>query len=252
MKCPLCGSSDILKAETEYVCTSCGYVFTEAPEEIFVVKREEMLGSAPVHEYAFLEKIARRKSTDFYRRYGARVQHTCEVLRLPEIVREEALSLERKLLKRKFRTVSLEVFTVSVVLVASRIHGFALSYDTLSRTFKVPKNEIYRHVKRITLELGIKVPQRTAKDYILSYAPKLGVPEKVVREALQISEEVPQGVNPIVGAGASLYIASHSNGYKLRQFEIAEVLGITDVGLRVVIKRMNKTKPVLVANEIVR
>jgi len=142
--------------------------------------------------------------------------------------------------------------TVSVVLVASRIHGFALSYDTLSRTFKVPKPEIYRHVKRITLELGIIAPRRTAKDYILSYAPKLGIPEKVVREAIQISGKLPQGVNPIVGAGASLYVASHSNGYKLRQFEIAEVLGITDGGLRIVIKRITKKAPVVVVNEIAR
>lgn len=234
------------------MCTSCGYVFTEVSEESPVVKGKEMLGSAPVREYAFLEKLARRKSTDFYRKYGARVQRTCEVLRLPEIVREEAVSIERKLLERKFRTVSLDALTVSVVLVASRIHGFALSYDTLSKTFKVPKPEIYRHVKRITLELGIKILWRTAKDYILSYAPKLGIPEKVAREALQISEKLPQGVNPIVGAGASLYIASHSNGYKLRQFELAEVLGITDVGLRIVIKRMTKTKPVVVVNGIVR
>jgi len=53
---------------------------------------------------------------------------------------------------------------------------------------------------------------------------------------------LPQGVNPIVGAGASLYLASQKNGHKLRQFEIAEVLGITDVGLRLAIKRMKKNK----------
>jgi len=74
------------------------------------------------------------------------------------------------------------------------------------------------------------------------FAPKLGISEKIVRDALQISESLPQGVNPIVGAGASLYLASQKNGHKLRQFEIAEVMGITDEGLRLVIKRMKQNK----------
>ena len=67
------------------------------------------------------------------------------------------------------------------------------------------------------------IPNKTAKDYILLYAPKLGVSEKIVHDALQISESLPQGVNPIVSAGVSLYLASKTSGHKLRQFEIAEV-----------------------------
>ena len=74
---------------------------------------------------------------------------------------------------------------------------------------------------------------------------KASVPEKIVREVLRISESLPQGVNPIVGAGVSLYLASKTSGHKLRQFEITEVFEITDVGLCVVLKRMTENVPVL-------
>ena len=242
MKCPLCGSSEILHLDGEIVCASCGYVFPEAPEDSPVVRKEDLLGSVPAYGFKFSERIAKHESVEFYARYGARVRQICEVLHLPEIVREEAFSLEKKVLETGFYINSIEAFSLAVVLVASRIHGFTISYDTLARTFKVSKRKIYKYVKEIVLRLRIKLPKKTAKDYILLYAPKLGVSEGIVREALKISESLPQGVNPIVGAGASLYLASQKNGHKLRQFEIAEVLGITDVGLRLAIKRMNQNK----------
>ena len=242
MKCPLCGSSKILHADGEFVCTSCGYVFPEVFEESPVVKREDLLGSVPAYGFKFPERIAKHKSIDFYARYGARVQQICEVLRLPEIVREEAFALERKVLEKGYRFGYLEAFSLALVLVTSMIHGFTISYDTLSRTFKVSKRKIYKYVKELSLALNIKLPKKTAKDYILAFAPKLSVSESVVREALKISEDLPQGANPIVGAGASLYLASQKNGHKLRQFEIVEVLGITDEGLRLVIKRMKQNK----------
>ena len=242
MKCPLCGSSKILYVDGEIVCASCGYVFPEEPEDSPAVIKEDLLGSVPAYGFKFSERIAKHESVDFYARYGARVQQICEVLHLPEIVREEALALEKKVLETGFYINSIEAFSLALVLVASRIHGFVISYDMLSKTFKVSKHDIYKYVKEIVLRLGIKVPKKTAKDYILLYAPKLGVPEGIVREALKISESLPQGVNPIVGAGASLYLASQKNGHKLRQFEIAEVLGISEVGMRLAIKRMNENK----------
>jgi transcription initiation factor TFIIIB Brf1 subunit/transcription initiation factor TFIIB len=242
LKCPLCGSSEILHLDGEIVCASCGYVFPEAPADSPVVRKEDLLGSVPAYGFKFSERIAKHESVEFYARYGARVQQICEVLHLPEIVREEALVLEKKLLEKGYRFGDLEAFSLALVLVASRIHGFTVSYDALSRTFKVSKHDIYKYVKEIVLKLGIKLPKKTAKDYILAFAPKLGVSEGILREALKISESLPQGINPIVGAGASLYLASQKNGHKLRQFEIAEVLGITDVGLRLAIKRMNENK----------
>ncbi|NAY82410.1 MAG: hypothetical protein GU362_06005 [Thaumarchaeota archaeon] len=242
MKCPLCGSSKILQVDWEFVCASCGYVFPEEPEESPVVRKEDLLGSVPAYGFKFSERIAKHESVDFYARYGARVQQICEVLHLPEIVREEALTLEKKVLETGYRFGDLEAFSLALVLVASRIHGFTISYDTLSRTFKVSKHDIYKYVKELSLALGIKVPKKTAKDYILLFAPKLGVSEGIVREALKISESLPQGINPIVGAGASLYLASQKNGHKLRQFEIAEVLGISEVDMRLAIKRMKENK----------
>jgi len=242
LKCPLCGSSKIVHLDGEIVCASCGYVFPEAPEDSPVVRKEDLLGSVPAYGFKFPERLAKHESVDFYARYGAHVQQICEVLHLPEIVRDEEFALEKKLLERGFYISSMEAFSLAVVLVASRIHGFTISYDVLSRTFKVSKHDIYKYVKEIVLRLGMKLPKKTAKDYILLFAPKLGVPEGIVREALKISEDLPQGINPIVGAGASLYLASQKNGHKLRQFEIAEVLGISDVGLRLAIKRIKQNK----------
>jgi len=253
LKCPLCGSSKILHVDGEIVCASCGYVFPETPEDSPVVRKEDLLGSVPAYGFTFPERIAKHEAVDFYARYGVRVQQICEVLHLPEIVREEALSLEKKLLEGGFYISSMEAFSLALVLVASRIHGFTISYDALSKTFKVSKHDIYKFVKEIVLRLGIKLPRKTAKDYILLFAPKLGVSEGIVREALKISESLLQGINPIVGAGASLYLASQKNGHKLRQFEIAEVLGISDVGLRLAIRRMKQNKmmnePLLSAEE---
>jgi len=242
LKCPLCGSSEILHLDGEIICASCGYVFPEAPEDSPVVRKEDLLGSVPAYGFKFSERLAKHESVDFYARYGVHVRQICEVLHLPEIVRDEAFALERKVLERGFYINSIKAFSLALVLVASRIHGSTLSYDALSRTFKVSKRKIYKYVKEIVLRLDIKLPKKTAKDYIFAFAPKLGVSEGIVREALKISENLPQGVNPIVGAGASLYLASQKNGHKLRQFEIAEVLGITDEGLRLAIKRMKQNK----------
>ena len=239
MKCPLCGSSQILHADGKIVCTSCGYVFPEAPADSPVVKKED-LGSVPAYGFKFPERIAKHEAVDFYAKYGARVQQICEILHLPEIVREEVFALERKVIEKGYRFGSAEAFSLALVLIASRIHGFTISYDTLSRTFKVPKSKIFKYVEEITLKLNIKLPYKMAEDYILLYAPKLGISEKIVREALKISESLPQGVNPIVGAGASLYLASQKNSHKLRQFEIAEIFGISEVGMRNAIKRLRE------------
>ena len=102
MKCPLCGSSEILHLDGEIVCASCGYVFSEAPEDSPVVRKEDLLGSVPAYGFKFSERIAKHESVAFYARYGVHVRQICEVLRLPEIVREEAVSIEKKLLERGF------------------------------------------------------------------------------------------------------------------------------------------------------
>ena len=65
-----------------------------------------------------------------------------------------------------------------------------------------------------------------------TYARKLNIPESVAREAAKLSTLIPQGVSPIVSAGASLYVAAHNVGLKIRQYEVAEVFGITEVALR--------------------
>jgi len=70
----------------------------------------------------------------------------------------------------------------------------------------------------------------------------------VTKISRNCSKNIPLLVPPqndhlsIVGAGASLYLASQKNGHKLRQFEIADAFGITDGGLRVVLKRMKKMR----------
>jgi len=169
LKCLLCGSSKILHADGEIVCASCSYVFPEELEDSPFVKKEDLLGSVPAYGFKFPERLPKHEAIDFYARYSARVQQICEVLHLPEIVREEAFALERKILGKGYRFSSLEAFSLALVLIASRIHGFTISYDALSRTFKVSKHDIYKYVKEIVLRLGIKLPKKTAKDYIIFF-----------------------------------------------------------------------------------
>jgi len=235
-KCPICGSANIVNADGELVCAMCGYVFPEAFEEDQpVVMRSEWLGSAPIktERLSFAETRANNDEKYFLSTYGLKIAKVSDVLGFPQVVRDEATYLAKKLRKTTVcNGYSYDVVAGALVLIAAKIHGIVVKPQQVAKALGVKEKKMMKFYRKARFILNVNVPTRKASDYIFAYAKKLNIPESVAREATKLSTLIPQGVSPIVSAGASLYVVAHKAGLKIRQYEVAEVLDITEVALR--------------------
>jgi len=235
-KCPICGSANVVNANGEAVCSACGYVFPEAFEdEKPVVTRFEWLGSAPVKTqgYGFAQSRVGGDEKRFIASYETKINRASDVLGFPRAVRDEAVFLAKKVRKTTMiRGYSHDVIAGALTLVAAKLHGAVAKPQQVAKAFGVNEKRMMKFYRKTRFALNVNVPIRKASEYIFAYAGRLGLSERVAREAVTISSKMPQGAAPIVLAGASLYVAANKSGFRLRQYEIAEVLGITDVALR--------------------
>jgi transcription initiation factor TFIIIB Brf1 subunit/transcription initiation factor TFIIB len=155
----------------------------------------------------------------------------------PEIL-EKTREIFREAVKRKLlRGRSSKLIFYASLFLAFRSLGIPKRFDEIQRTGNIDLKKFISSVKLLRENIQIKIPFLSSTEWILYYSGKLEVPDKIVRFALDLSENMKakgpiRYRSPISIAATALYVASLTAGEKIMQEKIANTFGITTVTLR--------------------
>jgi transcription initiation factor TFIIIB Brf1 subunit/transcription initiation factor TFIIB len=101
------------------------------------------------------------------------------------------------------------------------------------------QKKIFHYYAKIVEKFGMQPQVCTIRPtiYVKSFGQKLGFSEGTLKKAIELSEEIVKekihiGKSPIIVAAACLYIASHICKERRTLFEIADISGITEPGIK--------------------
>ena len=89
---------------------------------------------------------------------------------------------------------------------------------------------------------GKLLPLDKAINKVRPVASKIGLPEKIVRKAEKILDEIPgseTGPSPIGIAGAMLFLVSKETKYSVTQKQLAKAVGVNPQTIMKSIKKLN-------------
>ncbi len=170
----------------------------------------------------------------------ALMNQTAAVLGLPDIVKETAGMIIKKLFsKMQIKQNKIRAYVAAALVIAVRKHGIPMRVNDIIKHLGVSKNEYWDATADIQFNLdpseirGIIDPRRFL-GWIVS---KLGLSPKVYMIASHIIAALKErgyteGKDPAGIAAAAVYVASIIANEKRTQKEIAEVTGITEVTIR--------------------
>ncbi len=159
-------------------------------------------------------------------------------LGLQESIRESAALLYRKCVEKGLiRGRQIESVVSAVIYIICRKYGIPRTLDEIASVAEIPKKEIGRTYRLITVELGIKVPLTNPRFYITRFITALKLSGEAQEHAMEILNQslkkgLISGRGPMGVAAASVYIASVMTGERRTQKEVADVAGVTEVTIR--------------------
>ena len=132
--------------------------------------------------------------------------------------------------------------TIGAVLVAClyitcRELGVSRTIDELAEASNIRRKAITKIYRDIVLHLERKIPQVNCFQCIDKIANKIELSERTIRHARDVlkkvlEQEFSAGKDPMGFAGAVLYVTLQMEGKTIRQFEIAQAAGVTEVTIR--------------------
>jgi transcription initiation factor TFIIB len=163
----------------------------------------------------------------------------CEDLAVPKGVKSEVCVLYRWV-KKKGLTAGrdLRLVLAAAIFITCKAKGIPRTeneiIDALAGRYGFGKYKSMKNLRRLSklLSRAMHLEMRRASpgDYINKFSAKLGISQKVVELALDLSHRVPskftQGKSPIFLAAVFIYLGAHEAGEKLTLKRIAEGLGI--------------------------
>jgi transcription initiation factor TFIIB len=125
--------------------------------------------------------------------------------------------------------------------IACRELGISRTVDEIALAANIRKNTLTRNYRSIVLRLDLRVPQINHYQCIEKIASRVGLSEKIKRQAAQlmgeiIKNEMAAGKDPMGIAGAAIYLCMQLEGVEIKQSELAVASAVTEVTLR------NRTK----------
>ncbi len=132
--------------------------------------------------------------------------------------------------------------TINAVLVAClyitcRELGVSRTIDELAEASNIRKKAIAKIYREIVFHLQRKIPQVNCFQCIDKIANKIELSERTIRHARDLMKKVLEqefsaGKDPMGFAGAVLYVSLQLDGKTIRQIDIAEAAGVTEVTIR--------------------
>ncbi len=165
-------------------------------------------------------------------------------LDLPKNVRENAAYIYRKTIKMtSLKGRSVIGILAATIYASCKIYNVPRTLHEISNISKVPEKNIGRYYKFLNKLMKFKIQPPSPYNYLNRFCNDLELGCDVVvksREILKTADkkDLTKGRNPIICAAASIYLASIFCKTRRTQREIAEVAGITELGLRNVYKKI--------------
>lgn len=182
----------------------------------------------------------------------------CEDLFLPKSLKAEVSSLFRKAKKKRI-TPGRNTWNVlaSLIFIVARMRRVPRTEkeiaDALTRRIDLEEKEAFRALRRtrrvLSRELNLDVPRPKPKEYLDRFGSQLEVMEKVLAEAHEICNSIPEKFKErkasfLVAAGI-LYNASQKNGGNVKIREVARVLNVGVSSVSKTGKRVRELSPLL-------
>ncbi len=254
MKCPGCGGRE-LEADGEGLlrCTACGEIIDGGPEwgSFAAVPTKatgkEAVASPPDNVPATSEHLLQQWQ-EAVRLHGTpgrtllvasqEIERLADVMQLPLHVREGALELVSKALRRKLvRGRQTESVATALLYASVRLEKMPLTLDEIAAESRLGRLELGRLYRGLVRELQLEIEPQVATDFLQRFARKLMLSDKTVVHARQLLRRATeagygQGLGPGTLAGAALYLACREAGEPRSQKQVAGVAGITEITVR--------------------
>lgn len=125
--------------------------------------------------------------------------------------------------------------------IACRELGISRTADEIALAANIRRNTLSRDYRDLVLGLDFHVPQLNHYQCIEKIASRVGLSEKIKRQAGQlmgkiIKNGIAAGKDPMGIAGAAIYVCMQLEGVEIKQSELAIASAVTEVTLR------NRTK----------
>jgi transcription initiation factor TFIIB len=165
-------------------------------------------------------------------------------LELPINVRETAAYIYIKAVKMSLlKGRSVEYLSAAALYYSCKICNVPRTLHEINKISNVDEKKIGKYYKFLTKSIKFKINPTTAYNYLSRFCNELNLSYNVFLRSLEIlkkaeSKELTIGRNPVIIAAASIYLASVSCDSHRTQKEVANVAGITDLGLRKVYKKL--------------
>lgn len=208
-----------------------------------------LLSNRKRHEFYKLRKLDQKtkNSSMKTKRLNEALQNLDRVmsnLELSKTVRETAKYIYCKteklgLLKGR----SIDGISAAIIYTSCKICMVPRSLHEISTIYKLKENEVGKYYKLINRSFKFNINPPSPQKFVGRFCNELNLDNEVKIKSTDIlnhaeKKGLTKGRNPISTAAAAIYLASLNCGCCKTQKEIANVAGITDLGLRNVYKKL--------------
>jgi len=263
-KCPSCGSTNLLYMDDVglLVCGDCGLVI----EEDFISNEMERRFFKPLEKISLRRTTSSRdlstlfarqsflavkpsQSTDKYallessyernlKKCNSYLTEYCDKLRLPNIIRKEALRIISQYAVRKsISEKDAPIAATVAIFIATRNSGYHKPLDKILKTLGIPKKSFSRVYRSFREILNIHVQPPDPEKYTIAFGNELHLSQECIKTALNIVKKIKLsgkmlGKDAAGLAAAAIYYASLLTGEKRTQRRIAEIAAITETTIK--------------------
>ena len=155
----------------------------------------------------------------------------------PSIVEKTAYTYRKVQEVGLIRGRTINAVLVACLYITCRELGVSRTIDELAEASNIRKKAIAKIYREIVFHLQRKIPQVNCFQCIDKIANKIELSERTTRHARDLMKKVLEqefsaGKDPMGFAGAVLYVSLQLDGKTIRQIDIAEAAGVTEVTIR--------------------
>ena len=155
----------------------------------------------------------------------------------PSIVEKTAYTYRKVQEDGLIRGRTIGAVLVACLYITCREQGVSRTIDELAEASNIRRKAIAKIYRDIVFHLERKIPQVNCFQCIDKIANKIEVNEITTRHARDLMKKVLEqefsaGKDPMGFAGAVLYVSLQMEGKTVRQIDIAEAAGVTEVTIR--------------------
>jgi transcription initiation factor TFIIB len=155
----------------------------------------------------------------------------------PSIVEKTAYTYRKVQEDGLIRGRTIGAVLVACLYITCRELGVSRTIDELAEASNIRRKAIAKIYRDIVFHLKRKIPQVNCFQCIDKIANKIELNERTIRHARDLMKKVLEqefsaGKDPMGFAGAVLYVSLQMEGKTIRQIDIAEAAGVTEVTIR--------------------